>query len=142
MSRPTKLTPEVQEKIVQALQAGNYQETAARYAGISEPTFYRWMADALDDNAPKELREFREAVENARAAAEVRSVALIQQAAQNGTWQAAAWFLERSHAHRWGRYQRTEVTGPNGGPVQVDIDVLDKRIAELIADTADDDDDS
>ena len=32
--RPTKLTPDVQEKIVQAIRAGNYIETAAAYAGV------------------------------------------------------------------------------------------------------------
>ena len=32
--RPTKLTPEVQKKIVDALSAGNYFEVACEYAGI------------------------------------------------------------------------------------------------------------
>lgn len=135
MARPSKLTAEVQERIVSALKAGNYQESAARFAGVSATTFYRWMAEATEPGASKELREFREAVENARAQAEIESVALIRQAARDGTWQAAAWYLERSHPTRWGRFQRTEVTGPNGGPVQVDVELLDKRIADLIAET-------
>ena len=41
--RPSKLTPEVQEKIVTAIRAGNYAQVAAVYAGIGERTFYRWM---------------------------------------------------------------------------------------------------
>jgi hypothetical protein len=35
LGRRTKLTPEVQKKIVDALSAGNYFEVACEYAGIS-----------------------------------------------------------------------------------------------------------
>jgi len=35
MGRPTKLTPEVQDKIVQAIRAGNFMSTAAAYAGAA-----------------------------------------------------------------------------------------------------------
>jgi hypothetical protein len=38
--------------------------------------------------------EFLEAVEKARASAELRAVAQIQKAASEGTWQAASWYLE------------------------------------------------
>ena len=119
--RPTKLTPEVQDKIVTALRAGNYQETAARYAGIAEPTFYEWMARGKSE--PGSIySEFAEAVEKAKADAEVRDVALIDRAAADGNWQAAAWKLERKFPNRWGRVNRTEVTGADGGALKVEID--------------------
>jgi transposase len=133
MGRKTKLTPEVHEKIVTALRAGNYQETAARYAGISEATFYRWLNESLAEGASKELQQFREAVEKARADAEVRNVHLIQQAANDGTWQAAAWFLERSHHQRWGRKQSVELTGEDGGPVQVENLTPDEANRRLVS---------
>ena len=41
--RPTKLTPDLQAKIVEALKAGNYAEVAARHVGIASSTFYDWM---------------------------------------------------------------------------------------------------
>jgi len=109
MARPSKFTPEVRARIIQALQAGNYQDTACAFAGIAPATYYRWMADAELPDADKELVEFREEVIKARAEAEIRNVAQIQLAAQEGTWQAAAWYLERSHPNRWGRYQRVDV---------------------------------
>lgn len=115
--RPTKLTPDVQDRIIQALQAGNYQDVACRFAGIAPATFYRWMEQGEDPDADPIYGEFREAVERAKSVAEVRSVAIIQQAAQNGTWQAAAWYLERSAAKRWGRQERVEHSGPEGGPI-------------------------
>jgi len=133
MPRPTKLTPETKDKIIQAIAAGNYQETAAKYAGINPNTFYTWMKLGENKKGKPAYREFREAVEKARAQAEVRNVALIQQAGQDGSWQAAAWYLERSYPTRFGRHNRVEVTGANGAAVQIDLSVeeLDKRVAEL-----------
>lgn len=76
---------------------------------------------------------FAEEVEKARAQSEVRALTHIQQAALDGTWQAAAWFLERSHPQRWGR-RRMEHVGPDGGPVQVDVSVeaLNDRLEALL----------
>ncbi len=102
MGRPTKRTPEVEAKIVEAVRGGNYVETAARYAGIAPPTFYEWQAKFPD---------FAELVKNARAEAEARNVTIIQQAART-QWQAGAWWLERSFPDRFGRKDRLEVTPP------------------------------
>jgi transposase len=120
MGRPTKLTPEVQDKIVAALRAGNYQETAAMYAGVEARTFYRWMVRGESDGVEDEsYRQFRHAVEKAKADAEVRDIALIDKAAHDGSWQAAAWKLERKFPQKWGRVNRTEISGPEGKPVEV-----------------------
>jgi transposase len=145
MAMPTKLTPQVQERVVSALNAGNYQDTAARYAGITRATFYNWLERgriereriAAGEKALKPERiylDFLDAVENARANAEVRSVALIQKAANEGTWQAAAWFLERSHPQRWARLNRTEISGPQGGPIEttVDAETLEEKLSALM----------
>ena len=43
--RPTKLTPEVQTTIVNALAAGVYLETAASAAGINRATLNRWLKE-------------------------------------------------------------------------------------------------
>ena len=39
----SKLNPETQTKITQALRAGNYRKAACRHAGIGESTLYRWL---------------------------------------------------------------------------------------------------
>jgi hypothetical protein len=41
--RPSKLTPEIQDRICASLRAGNYACVAARLAGIAESTFYDWL---------------------------------------------------------------------------------------------------
>jgi hypothetical protein len=129
--RPTKLTPEVQDRIVAALRAGNYQETAAVYGGIDERTFYRWMEQGALDDADDIYRQFRQAVEKAKADAEVRDVALIDKAAHDGSWQAAAWKLERKFPNKWGRVNRTEISGPDGAAVKVDIDAKASLLQKL-----------
>jgi transposase len=128
MARPHKLDEDKIARVVEALRAGNYMETAAAYAGISKSILYKWLADGREvrqkvakggiasDLEAKQL-ELLDAVEKARAEAEVRNVHLIQQAAQGGTWQAAAWFLERSHPGKWGRREKVEMSGPDGGPI-------------------------
>jgi transposase len=105
--RPTKLTPEVQERIVTALRAGNYRETASRHAGISYMTFRRWE---MKGEAVKSRKfcEFCEAIKKAEADAEVRDLELISKAAEE-QWQAAAWKLERKYPQRWGRRDATKL---------------------------------
>jgi len=118
---PSKFNEDRADKLLQAVRGGNYLETAARYAGISYPTLRRWILKADDPSAPPEYVEFKEALEKARADAEVASLAKIQKAAGEGAWQAAAWYLERSWPERWGRRDtnRVELVGEGGGPVKV-----------------------
>jgi len=128
MGRTTKLNPELQERIVQAITAGNDNVVSAAYAGIGERTFYRWMEDG-DQAASGAMWQFRQAVLKAQADAEVRNVAIVEQAATR-SWQAAAWWLERKHNARWGRKERQEISGPDGSPLQVSLMELAKEIAE------------
>lgn len=103
MGRPTKLTPEVQERIVAVLRSGAYVHQAAETAGIGRSTFDDWIRRGDSDaEKDKPYRELREAVEQARAEAEARHVALIARASSK-SWQAAAWLLERQYPERWGK---------------------------------------
>ena len=105
--RRTKLTPEVQEKVVSAIRAGNYANVAAEYAGIGERTFYRWLQRG---QAAKRgiYRQFWQAVKKAEREAEVRAVAIIQKHMEDN-WQAAMTYLERKFPDRWGRRDRLRV---------------------------------
>jgi hypothetical protein len=119
--RPSKFNEDRAERLLQAVRGGNYLEVAARFAGITYPTLRRWVLKADDPDAPPEYREFKEALEKARADAEVAALAKIQKAASDGAWQAAAWYLERSWPEKWGRRDtsRVELVGDGGGPVRV-----------------------
>ena len=71
MARRSKLTPELQRELVDALAAGAYIETACAYVGLGTTTFYRWMQqgeqaehdlahmpllDDIPDNVPEDER--------------------------------------------------------------------------------------
>lgn len=147
------LTDEVHDRIVGTLRLGNYVEHAASYAGISRGTLYNWLKKGDEARSKREngaeldeieerYAKFSKDVDNARAAAVVRNVSIIQQAAQTN-WQAAGWWLERTAPQHFGRQMRTEVSGPNQGPVQVAVsrDELIEEINRLLDVVATDDED-
>lgn len=125
--RPTKLTPQVQARIVQAIVGGNDITVAAAYAGIHKAQFYRWLEKG-EQQQQGIYRAFRDAIEKAQADAETRNVALIAKAAQDGTWTAAAWWLERKYPERWGRKERHEVTGKDGKDLVIRVVYADVDI--------------
>lgn len=105
--RRTKLKPEVQDKIVSAIRAGNYACVAAEYAGISAATFYVWLQRGSEEKKGA-YRDFLDAVKKAESEAEVRAVAMVQKhMAEN--WQAGMTYLERKFPDRWGRRDRLKV---------------------------------
>ena len=142
--RPTVLTADVQDRIVTAIRAGSYLDDAAAYAGISRAVVFRWLAQGKDAQQRHEagetltdfetiLIDFVDAVENARAQAVIRNVGIIQSAAQDGQWQAAAWYLERTNPRKWGRHETVEITGADGGAIQVEHSVKDTLAAKFAA---------
>ena len=117
MARPSKLDRETQQRICDAIAAGNYMETAALYAGVCKDTLYEWLRRGrAGKKGDERYAQFAQAVEEALARSEVRDVALIAKAAEQH-WQAAAWRLERRYPDRWGR--RSLVTGGEEGPIEV-----------------------
>ena len=85
MARPSKLTLEVEERIIKALLAGSHVATAARCAGVHPATFYRWI-ERGDPNgtgrADRPYRVFAARVDQTMAEAEVRQLALINKAGE------------------------------------------------------------
>jgi ABC-type cobalamin/Fe3+-siderophores transport system ATPase subunit len=125
--RPTKLTPQTQARIVQAIVGGNDITVAAAYAGIGKTTFYEWLERGRKAKTGP-FAAFADAIQKAQADAETRNVALIAKAAQDGTWTAAAWWLERKHPERWGRKERHEVTGKDGKDLVIRVVYADVDI--------------
>ena len=65
--RPTKLTPRVQERVVEAARAGGTMEDIAGYAGVSTRTLQRWQAEGEREDAEPLVVRFRRALARARA---------------------------------------------------------------------------
>ncbi len=93
MARKSKYTPDVVDKIVQAIRLGSTYALASQYAGITYETFNEWM---------KNKPEFSFAIKEAEGKAAATWLARIEDAAKS-QWQAAAWKLERRYPQDYGR---------------------------------------
>ena len=113
--RPTKYGPDTAKMIADAIAAGVPKRHAAIRAGITEDTLAAWC---------KRYSDFSAAIKKAEADAVARNVALIQQAASSGTWQAAAWWLERRHPDDFARTEKQVLTGKDGGPIAIRAGML------------------
>jgi hypothetical protein len=112
----SKLTPAVHEAIVKMVGSGAFVETACEAAGIHKAQYYRWLKLADDPTADKRYATFRDATTRARAQSESQMIDVVMRSAP-GDWRAAAWYLEHSHAERYGKREKVELTGAGGGPI-------------------------
>lgn len=136
--RPTKFTPDAIDRYLTARRLGVPIKDCAALAGWSESVlalFRQRSADARqteEDGRPltptqRKYLGFLADEEKAEAGFKQAALARIVAAAQQPRhWTAAAWLLERRHPDEFG-VRRVEVTGPNGGPIQVDV-----RASELL----------
>jgi transposase len=99
--RPSKLSDDAIAQLEQLIRAGTTIDVAAAAIGVSRGTLYRWLKQGEKARAGTAARELRDRVERARAESESVLVARIGQAAAKGSWQAAAWLLERRWPERW-----------------------------------------
>lgn len=148
VGRRWALTPEVKAKLVGALEAGNYRETSAAYAGIHKSSLFAWLAQGRQDKeagTESVLADLVDAVEKAEAATEVYAVLRVREAMKD-SWQAAMTYLERKKPDEWGRRERHQVdhqgavsvTGSlfgEAGPASVDLETR-RKIADLIQEGA------
>ena len=125
----------VAEAIVIALHVGAYLQDAAEGAGVSESAIHKWIArgkehrpdDGTNETAEERMAavpekeriyvNFVEAVEKARAESVLFNLSAIRVAARTGSWQAAAWWLERTRPKQFGRRQAVELSGEVKTPV-------------------------
>ena len=135
--RKPKLTKELIELLGTALQNGNYIETACDFAGINRATLYRWLQESEQNGAKPLLRELSDTVRASRAQAEMRNVLRIQKAAED-SWQAAAWWLERSQPKKWSKQTNVELSGVGGSPINVAVDTR-AALLELLSPQTDED---
>src|SRR5215510_11237464 len=103
MARPTKLSEAVITKLAEAIGKGATYALACKYAGIGVATLTRWQQAAVRAPTDSLARQLVERLDDAEGAACVKWLRLIEDAAEGGTWQAAAWLLERRHPHDYGR---------------------------------------
>lgn len=111
--RPGKLTPEVQEKILEAIRDGNYYEAACAYAGITYRTFRYWMergeeeADELQKPAWITSTEASELI--SVSSSKIRYHARRERFLAKK--QGRIWLVDRKSLLSWADQQEHEVQG-------------------------------
>lgn len=145
-ARPT-ITDEIAKLICRAASEGVSTRGAARVAGLSEATVFRWLArgraeleasDGWSDLSLSVLGRFARDFAFAQAKQEEKAIRVLTsvmadaEAPQRDRIKAATWWLERA---------RREDYGPDAGAVEVEAegedwaDELERRIDALDADT-------
>ena len=87
-------------KFLMAVRAGCYPEVAARLAGISPATYYRWLRDPRPPYAA-----FQAALVLADAECEVMVIGNLVRLSRTST-RAAAFLLERRWPEKWAKSRR------------------------------------
>lgn len=124
MGRPSKLTEDLTTTLEQVFAKGQTSiRSACEYVGIGESTFHAWMASNED-----RYSEFQERIEKARASAVQGYLEVIHNAAQNGTWQAAAWWLERVLPNQYGRKTTVDVISRDA--LVAELERMEAELAE------------
>jgi len=102
--RPSKLTPVLRRRLLEALRRGHHLSAACDYAGISPKVFREWMARGekdMDAGISSAYAEFRALILEATSHAEDDLVKIFHKAGKKD-WQASKEFLARRWPHRWG----------------------------------------
>lgn len=147
--RPTALLEQAKEQtLLDYIRIGTPVRKAVTASGIAEKTFYNWMSRGMSErerlsmtpNAkenPSEVifLQFLQRVEQARAEAIAKKIAVIAKSGNEGDWRAAAWWLERQVPEEFGKTDRFEIGGTNGEAIKVQIEMgdLEDKIAKVLA---------
>ena len=123
LGRPSKLDPGTLKRLETALKLGMSIKKAVTYSGISRSTFYRWQdrykkideacdgdRDSIKNVDDLDLWDFWDTIKKAQVEGEASHLGVITKAANNGIWQASAWFLERSNPEEWGKREKNRLT--------------------------------
>jgi len=125
--RKPKINKEIVERFVRAIKLGCPIKDACGCAGIGETTYYKWMQWADSDRRDAKIyRDFREQVKAAEGEATQAWLAIIEKAAREGSWQAAAWKLERRR-DMFIPKSRQEVTGKDGEAIKIEEQAREAR---------------
>ena len=147
--RPTALLEEVKEQtLLDYIRIGTPIRKAVTASGIAEKTFYNWMTRGMAERERLSLMpdgkenpteviflQFLQRVEQARAEAITKKVAVIAKSGNDGDWRAAAWWLERQVPEEFGKTDRFEIGGTNGEAIKVQVEMgdLEDKIAKVLA---------
>lgn len=111
----TKYNDEIHEKIVDSIRQGRSIRDSGLLAGLGIDTLETWLYNGrhTPDKYPhfKKLSDDIEVAKAERRAQAVDNIVTVGNSGQPGTWQANAWYLERTDPENWGRKDKVEHSG-------------------------------
>lgn len=119
-----KLNKKLIEKAFPLIAEGNYCDVVYNSLGISKATYFRWLAQGEQDEKDGKqsiFKDFLDSKNEAEAIAELSHVHNIKKSANEGTWQASAWLLERKHKAKWSAKQEVQLSGDEEKPIKVNL---------------------
>ena len=131
MARPSKLTPELQAEMEKLFATGCTIETACAMVGLGISTFHNWMVLGKEGGSGNgKYMEFWDVIKKAQAVPLTESIAIVRKAARplfdevikpdgtverslvnGGSWQAAAWILERKDPKHYAKRTYHKIEG-------------------------------
>ena len=135
--KPKILTEEMQDKFLKAIRLGCPVKDACGCAGFSDGWFYEQSKKAKEQPGlatSKKFAGFLRRIKEVEGEATNRWLAMVEKAAMSGTWQAAAWKLERRRGMTLKVQQ--EISGPEGGPIKHEVTDAKERLLDKLAQLA------
>lgn len=115
-----KFTQAVQAAVVDAIGKGHTIRDACALAGIHHTQFYRWMERGEQGRPGSAYRAFFDAVKAAEAELMGECLDILTTGMKDDPkW--AAWMLERRRPADYGKPEKVEHSGPDGGPLVVEL---------------------
>lgn len=105
--RPSKLDPEVTQRLCQYVELCGSLEDAAAKAGVARTTVFMWQQKGREQESGP-YRDFLDAIEAAKAKRRFNFGAQMQKHGLKH-WQALAWYAERTDPKRFGLRIRVQV---------------------------------
>ena len=134
--RPTKLTPELTERVTSLIEQGNPPHRAVQMVGISERAFYSWMAKGRRQERGKFV-QFVQAIEASKARCEAKLISVVMNGALSDP-RLALNVLSRMNRKDWAATVKVE---PDPPPPQERLDkdhafaraVIENKEASVLA---------
>lgn len=101
MPKP-RLTKEDVAKAAEMKRSGCLDKDIAAYIGVRPETFSRWINNPKSENQ----NQLAQALKRVETEYKANLLKIIYNAGVGGTWQAAAWLLERKYPHEYARQDR------------------------------------
>ena len=118
-----KLTPELIEKMIPSIEAGNYVETVCQAHGVHRTTYYKWIKKG--EKAKSGIyRYFFDTVKLAEARAEQKLIEEWRYKLQESPSNYKD-FLERRYPERWGKKDIVKHQGDNENPITYTVKFVD-----------------